>query len=576
MSFNPRVDTLPQVFPSPVGEGMETPPEFTPSRIPVPGNSQDLHAWLRSILDPSPHEGDLGLLGDYRIRGILGRGGMGVVLDAWERALDRPIALKLILPTHAGDELARSRFLREARAAAAVHHQRIVPIFAVGEWRGSIYLAMPLLAGESLASLLKRQNTLPLAEALQFTREAAEGLAAAHARGLTHRDIKPDNIWIEETEQGRHVRLLDFGLARGEQTPALTQDGGVVGTPRYMAPEQAEGQPPEPRADLFSLGCVLYEMLAGRPAFEGNSLIAILNAIARHQPPEIHTLSPSTPAGVSTLIERLLAKKPEARFESAVLVAHSISELEAPGTPTVGAVHATPRKPRRAWVLAAAVILAAFAFIIWRSLPQPGTLGPLPEPAVAEATRVLRFDVRHFAKAGKNEAVARGILGQQSFTARQGDQVTIDVELSRPAYAYLVAFRPDGVMELIVPDSEDTPPVQQSSLQYPPAGKSDRRYGLAEGAGLWVFAIAVSDEPLPAFRDWAETRPGIWKLVEPQGETVIYHDGQLFDMLTVGSKTRGKDEAALGPSEPFAKALQYLKNKTHSPLAAGVGVSVQP
>jgi serine/threonine protein kinase len=204
---------------------------------------------------------------------------MGVVFRAEDPQLQRLVALKAMLPSLAASESARQRFLREARAAAAFHHDHIVPVHQVGEDRGIPFLAMQFLEGEALDERLKREKKLPISEVLRIGREIALGLAAAHKRQMIHRDIKPANIWLEDLgERGLstprfRVKILDFGLARaaGEEGQ-LTQTGAIVGTPAYMAPEQAQSKSVDHRCDLFSLGCVLYRMAAGKQPFSGSDM----------------------------------------------------------------------------------------------------------------------------------------------------------------------------------------------------------------------------------------------------------------------------------------------------------------
>jgi len=194
----------------------ETTAEFRPA-------GKDPAEFLATILAPSERPNDLGWLGDYRILGILGAGAMGVVLKAEDPTLGRTIAIKLMRPEIAAKPGARERFLREARAAAAVEHPRVVVIHHVSEWNGTPFLVMPLMAGRSLRSRLKDGPPITILETVRISREAADGLVAAHTRGLTHRDIKPDNIWLEDTAEGTHVRLLDFGLALEADAETLTE-----------------------------------------------------------------------------------------------------------------------------------------------------------------------------------------------------------------------------------------------------------------------------------------------------------------------------------------------------------------
>jgi serine/threonine protein kinase len=214
---------------------------------------------LTPSLAPPRAPGELGRVGRYRILRELGRGGMGVVYEAEDTKLLRRVALKVMRPEAAVNRQGRERFLREARAAAALTHDHIVPIHDVGEENGAPFLVMPLLQGETLQARLKRTRwALRVAEALRIAREIAEGLEAAHAARTIHRDVKPANVWLEEGT-GR-VKLLDFGLARpAEADGQMTGAGAVLGTPAYMSPEQASGgRHVDARTDLFSLGTVLY------------------------------------------------------------------------------------------------------------------------------------------------------------------------------------------------------------------------------------------------------------------------------------------------------------------------------
>jgi len=266
------------------------------------------------FLAPPQQPEELGRLGGYRILEVIGAGGMGVVFRAEELSLLRQVALKAMLPHLAAHPTARQRFLREARAAAALQHDRIVPIYQVGEERGVPFLVMPFLRGQALETLLQRQPRLPEADIRRIGRELAEGLLAIHERGLVHRDIKPGNIWLEG-EAGR-VKILDFGLARSLGDVQLTQEGCLVGSPAYMAPEQARRQPVDARADLFSMGCVLYRMVSGRLPFQGEDALSTLFAITHTEPLPLEDCS----RDLAQLIAQLLAKSPEQRPTSARVV----------------------------------------------------------------------------------------------------------------------------------------------------------------------------------------------------------------------------------------------------------------
>ncbi len=284
---------------------------------------------LYDFLAPPHGPGELGRLGPYR---VLGSGGMGVVFEAEDTQLHRPVALKALLPALAASAAARERFLREARAAAAVAHDHVVTIYQVGEDRGIPFLAMQLLRGETLEARLRREKRLPAAEVIRLGREIAEGLAAAHARGLIHRDVKPSNVWLE-AGTGR-VKLLDFGLAlaAGADT-RLTQTGALVGTLGYLAPEQTRPGPPDPRADLFALGCVLYRLTTGVLPFRGTDALSTLSALATEVPRPVRELNPQVPPPLSDLITRLLSKDPAGRPPSAQAVVLALSALGARPAP---------------------------------------------------------------------------------------------------------------------------------------------------------------------------------------------------------------------------------------------------
>jgi serine/threonine protein kinase len=298
---------------------------------------------LLAALAPPRKPGELGWLGPYRVLEVLGAGGMGVVFRAEDAQLRREIALKTIRPELALTPENLTRFLREARATAALQHDHIVPIYQVSEERGVPFLAMPLLRGKTLEARLAKEPRLPQPEILQIGREAAEGLAAAHEHGLVHRDIKPANMWLE-SPTGR-VKLLDFGLVRsaGEES-GITGSGVILGTPAYMSPEQTSGRTVDNRSDLFSLGCVLYRLATGRPPFQGSDPISTLVAVASAQPKAPREVDPSVPPGLSALIMKLLEKNPDDRPASARAVAEILASLERVPAPAIVPRQAAPSR----------------------------------------------------------------------------------------------------------------------------------------------------------------------------------------------------------------------------------------
>jgi serine/threonine protein kinase len=283
------------------------------------------------FLSPPQQLGELGRLGPYRVLAELGRGGMGVVFLAEETALKRRVALKVMLPEVAADPKANARFRREAEAQAAVEHDHIIAIHRVDEANGVPFIAMPLLRGQTLASALRLNPRPPLAELVRIGREMAEGLAAAHAVGLVHRDIKPGNVWLEGSK--RRVKILDFGLARtsGAAQRAddpVTDSRAIVGTPAYMSPEQARSQPVDFRTDLFSLGVALYQMATGKTPFTGSNPFDLLSAVVAHDPPPVSALCPDVPPALSELVRWLLAKNPLDRPPGAAAVADELERIE--------------------------------------------------------------------------------------------------------------------------------------------------------------------------------------------------------------------------------------------------------
>ncbi|HEX3147390.1 MAG TPA: WD40 repeat domain-containing serine/threonine protein kinase [Gemmataceae bacterium] len=278
-------------------------------------------------------------IGKYHILMQLGQGGMGAVYWAEDDLLRRPTAIKVLRPDIAARPGAVKRFLQEARAAATVEHEAIVPIWHADEDNGIPYLAMPKLRGASLADRLAR-GRLSTDDVVRVAQDVAAGLAAAHAAGLVHRDIKPGNIWLEQKDGSttfQQARILDFGLARFEDEEAsrLTGTGDVLGTPAYMAPEQARGEEVDARADLFSLGCVLYHAATGNAPFRGTTVVGTLLAVAQDEAPDLRTLAPELPVRLSNLIVRLMEKERDQRPASAAEITRVLATLDEPDSTTL-------------------------------------------------------------------------------------------------------------------------------------------------------------------------------------------------------------------------------------------------
>ena len=297
------------------------------------------------VLAPSDWPDSLGRLGTYEVKGVIGRGGMGVVLKAFDPALHRNVAIKVLSPHLANCGAARRRFLREARAAAAVVHEHVVSVFAVVETAGLPFMVMEYVPGPSLQDRLDQHGPLALAEILRIGMQTAAGLAAAHAQGLVHRDVKPANILLENGIE--RVKLTDFGLARAADDASMTQSGIVAGTPHYMSPEQARAEATDHRADLFSLGSMLYAMCTGTRPFRAETPVAVLRRVSDDVPRPIREINPEIPDWLELIVERLHAKDPADRFASAAeladLLGHCLAHVQEPLTVALDA-ELIPRK----------------------------------------------------------------------------------------------------------------------------------------------------------------------------------------------------------------------------------------
>jgi len=319
------------------------------------------------------------LAGRYAVESELGHGGMAVVFLAQDLKQHRPVAIKVLRPELAA-AIGAERFLREIEIAARLTHPHILPLYDSGDADGLLFYASPYIEGESLRDRLTRERQLPVEEAVEITRQVASALAHAHSHVVIHRDIKPENILL----QGDEVIVADFGIARAITAAGgqkLTDTGIAVGTPAYMSPEQAMAEPTlDGRSDVYSLGCVLYEMLAGEPPYTGPTAQAILARRLTDPVPPLHTVRETVPAKVERAIEKALAKVPADRFATATQFAEA---LGLPGA-------RRPRVSRRAagWTAAAAVMLAVLAVLIPRALSRkPVSLDP-------NLIAVAPFDVR--------------------------------------------------------------------------------------------------------------------------------------------------------------------------------------
>lgn len=337
-----------------------------------------VRASIEGLLDSPSHPEMLGRLGRYEVESVIGCGGMGAVLKAHDSELNRPVAIKVLAAHLAHVGAARQRFAREGRAAAAVVHDHVVAVHNVESHGNAPFLVMQYVPGQSLQARVDQQGPLSAAEVLRIGRQAAAGLAAAHAQGLVHRDVKPSNILLENDVE--RAMLTDFGLARAIDDASLTRTGVIAGTPHYMSPEQACGGPVDLRSDLFGLGAVLYFMCTGRPPFRAANTLAVLNRICHEAHRPVWQVAEGVPDELSDLIDQLLEKKPGRRPASAADVesqlATMLSRHQQRGAPRRRFFLWRNRRNRRrlAWGAAAAALATAIgAAVAWWAMNRHST-----------------------------------------------------------------------------------------------------------------------------------------------------------------------------------------------------------
>jgi serine/threonine protein kinase len=464
-----------------------------------------------------------GWLGPYEIKGILGRGGMGVVLKAFDPSLDRLVAIKVLAPHLADSPIARRRFAREGRAVAAVRHENVVAVHSVNEADGLPYLVMEYVPGASLQDRLDRDGPLDLPTILRVGIQVASGLAAAHAQGLIHRDIKPANILIQRIDDFGwrredspppsilHVKITDFGLARAVDDASLTQSGAITGTPQYMAPEQARGEAVDHRADLFSLGSVLYALCTGVPPFRAASPLALLNGICMEDPTPIAQLNPEIPEWLCRFIRILHAKDRSRRFSSASEAARVLSQYLAhlehpalePNPPHLTVRASRPRPWRRALLAATGLLILAALF----TQPIFQTVRPLigfgaHAPSVGAAPRFspvrMRAELPHpdpvyaaaFAPDGAILATACGDRAVRLWDPRTLQ--TIRTLEGHRESVWSLAFAPDG-RTIASAGGEWYRPSDSGELRLWDAASGQTRRALAGSPGLF-FSVAFSPD----------------------------------------------------------------------------------
>jgi hypothetical protein len=478
---------------------------------------------LCPFLAPPQGPDEVGRLGPYRVLKRLGSGGMGLVFLAEDVRLRRLVALKVLRPVLAAHPAARERFLREAQAAAAVKNDHVVVIYQVGEEGGVPHMAMELLEGESLDDRLTREGRLPAAEVVRIGREVAEGLAAAHERGVIHRDVKPGNIWLEAGPGGRRrVKVLDFGLARAAAGGGqLTKEGAIVGTPGYMSPEQARGEAVDCRCDLFSLGSVLYRMATGAAPFKGADAMSTLLAVVTDRPRPPRELSPALPPALNDLIVRLMAKDRAERPASAREAVEALAAIERD--------LAAPPRPapvRRRWRLAAAAVLL---------LALLGTAAWFYGPALVRIAtnrgellvQVDDPDIEVVVRQNGAVVVDRKKDRRYELTAMDGD---IEFYEAASGVRLLVKhFRMERGGRVVV----DARVELAEARKRPQPPEPPPPQPAAPGAREKPFVLVRKGAEVGGFKTFA----GLWAEQQPGDEVVVYGDGP-FPLPQVSIKDR--------------------------------------
>jgi len=447
----------------------------------------------------------------YRIDSLLGRGGMGALYLATHLRLGRRAALKVLVPELAADLAFRERFIEESRVAASLDHPNVIPIYDADEVDGILFLAMRYVNGSDLKTMLDRRGRLSPAEAAAIVAQAASALDAAHGAGLVHRDVKPANFLIEQPNE--HVYLTDFGIAKRVGTAGLTKTGSFLGTVDYCAPEQIEGKDVDARADVYALGCVLYECLTGRKPFPKDAEVAVVHAHLMEPPPRVSTVRPDLPETLDAVIATAMAKDRNERFDTctaladaaraalagegarppataASTVAAAIPPLRAePATPPTAPflpppialpTEAGPSRPRRRWLISALVAAIVLAAGLAAALVLTvGGSGGGRSPTTNEALRTF--------------AVQVGNLLEQSANGRREIMAALSGAMScssTPAAAVArlasVADNRQSLLEQVLALNPPTPTAQRI-------------------ASLFQQALAHSRESNRHYQDWLRT-----------------------------------------------------------------------
>jgi hypothetical protein len=528
------------------------------ARLKVPPREDGLSS-VASAVDLVPFK----RLGQYEVLGSLAAGGMGAVYKARHVELGKVVAVK-VLPAEKTCEANVARFKQEVRAMGRLEHPNIVAAHDAGEENGVRYLVMAFVDGIDLARLVDRRGPLPIADACELARQAATGLQHAFEKGLVHRDVKPQNLMLARDGT---VKVLDLGLARSfvdATAETLTAAGSMLGTADYLAPEQWDSpHAADVRADIYGLGCTLYHLIVGQPPFGEEKYRTVLMKMRAHQqvpPPAVTNLRADVPAELAVVLDRMLAKNPADRFATPAEVAEALrpfavgadparllagtetagyspsAAVATPGpslwetAPATGRGRPTPVRRRRYLgpAVAAGIALAVLVgTLLW---PQSSKQ---PDPGTKSLT-IAKMNADHFRDGNQNLADLRTATAP----VRIKDAVSLSAEFNTPAHYYLIAFNPAkskaGLEQLCQPDDADgkgataAKPVPRTDVRYP---RDDGMFSV-DAAGLQVFVLAASVQPLPPYKEWRDRIDEIpWTGSTDGGRWGWHFDGREFVRL---------------------------------------------
>ncbi len=491
-------------------------------------------------------------LGGYRIEDVAGRGGMGVVYRAIQIGLDRRVALKLLAAELAGDDAFRGRFQRESRLLASIDHPNVITVHEAGEHEGSLFIAMRYVEGTDLAALVTSEGGLDRRRATALLAQVGAALDAAHARGLVHRDVKPANVLIEQREGGEHAYLTDFGLTKAVASTAgaLTKTGQFLGTVDFIAPEQARGQRVDARTDVYSLGCVLYTVLAGRVPFERDNQVARIFAHLNDPAPSLLDVLPDAPPELDAVVRRAMEKDPDLRFPSAGDLARAAAAAAAGDTPsaperTVAAGDAAPA----AEPAAAPAPPAAVAPPPGPRPPSPAGASPAlpadPPSAPGHGDRRARWGLAA-AAALAAVVVAVVLLSGADTPEDDSDALTAVLRPARIAVSGSPEHLAVGEGEIWVAstDGGSVTPIEPDGKKGMPIPVGMHPGAVAAGEGV---VLVSTDDASAIFRIDADNRTRVGSPVPAQLQTggdLAYGDGGFWAAMADG--TVGRIDAGTG------------------------------